>query len=93
MDKDLADIVDNPEEQFQLSVKALGIIEPCFSLCLYPEGLAMFEEKANVAFTFSRHSSDANSAWINDTARLMFPDWALKHLQYNLENEARLSSV
>lgn len=82
--KNLADLVDSQEGQFQSTVKSFGIAQPEFGLCLCPEGLAVFEEKSNIAFTFAKFSKDANAKRFNDTARLMFPDWALKHLQDSL---------
>lgn len=82
--RNLADLVDSKEGQFQSTVKSFGIVQPEFGLCLCPEGLAVFEGKSNIAFTFARFSKDANAKRFNDTARLMFPDWALKHLQDSL---------
>ncbi|MFZ2525829.1 MAG: hypothetical protein WAW87_11030 [Candidatus Ferrigenium altingense] len=76
----LAVLADDENGQLQAEVKRLGIEKPEFELCLTPQGLAIFEPKANIAFTFSMKADDESSAYSAQMVNLICPEWALKVL-------------
>jgi hypothetical protein len=60
-----------------IEVKRLGLRNPEFELRITPRGLAIFEPKANIAFTFSQNMDDENSAYFARMVDLICPEWAL----------------
>lgn len=79
----LAALADDENGQLQTEVKRLGVEKPEFELCLTPRGLAIFEPRANVAFTFSMKADDESSAYSAQMVNLICPEWALKVLIAN----------
>jgi hypothetical protein len=79
----LAILADDKNGQLQAEVKRLGVEKPEFELCLTPQGLAIFEPKANMAFTFSKKMNDESSTYFTQMVDLICPDWALKVLMAN----------
>lgn len=79
----LAVLVDDETGQFQTEVRRLGIDNPKFELCLTARGLAIFEPKANIAFTFSKKIDDESSVYFSRMVDLICPEWALKVLMTN----------
>lgn len=73
----LADFVDDENGQLWIEVKRLGVEKPEFELRITPRGLAIFEPKANIAFTFSKNMDDENSAYFARMVDLICPEWAL----------------
>lgn len=79
----LADLADDENGQLQIEVKRLGVEKPEFELCLTPQGLAIFEPRANMAFTFSKNANDESSVYFAQMVDLICPDWALKAVVAN----------
>lgn len=73
--RDLADMVCAPDGQFQQEVTARSITDPRFSLRLIPMGLAVCEERSDIAFPLPR-AKDGNSNWISDLHDTFYPEWA-----------------
>lgn len=76
----LATMADDENGSLQTEVKRLGVDMPEFELCLTPQGLAIFEAKANMAFTFPKKTVDENPAYHAQMEDLICPEWALKKL-------------
>ncbi len=79
----LATMADDENGQLWRDVKSFGVENPEFELCLTPQGLAIFEPKADVAFTFSKKKVDESSAYFSQMVDLICPEWALKALMAN----------
>jgi hypothetical protein len=80
----LADLTEDENGQFQVEMKHLGIDKPEFELCITPQGLAIFEPKANVAFTFAKREEDDFARLVN----LICPEWALKKLMFSSPSQS-----
>jgi len=82
----LAVLADDENGQLRTEVKSLGIKEPLFELSLTPRGLAIFEAKTNVAFTFPKTAKDETATYFAEMENLIFPEWALQSLLANPSN-------
>lgn len=76
----LATLADDENGQIKTEIKKLGVKEPLFELSLTPQGLAIFEEKSNVAFTVSKKAKNETDTYFAEMENLILPDWALQSL-------------
>lgn len=73
-----AEFACDPEEPVFSAVKAFGIDDPEFDLCMTPRGLAVAEQSGRVALTFPKGKTDAISRYCERMESLLFPSWALE---------------
>ena len=78
--KELAVLADDEGGQFRTEIRKLGVENPFFELCLTPQGLAIFESTANIAFSFARNRADESPAYSAAMLDLISPNWALEKL-------------
>lgn len=76
--KQLACLAENPEGQIQRNLKENFITEPDLSLCITPNGLAIYEEKLDTAYTLlnERYKDDRLIRLHN----MLCPSWVLSRL-------------
>ncbi len=75
-----AEFACDPEEPVFSAVKAFGIDDPEFCLCMTPRGLAVAEQSGRIALTFPKGKTDATSLYCERMENLLFPSWALGKL-------------
>lgn len=78
--RDLASVVCIPDGQFEADVRASRIEEPCFSLCMIPEGMAVYELHLRKAWLLPRKKAGPESNYLADLQDLVAPEWARERL-------------
>lgn len=78
--RDLASLVSSSDDEFQTEVRAHGIEEPCFALCVTPRGLAVYESHLNKAWLLPRRKEASEPNYLADLQNLIAPEWATERL-------------
>lgn len=79
----LAQMICDPDDQFQKFACASKIVNPEFHLCITPKGLAVFEEKSDMAWLLPRAKLDTKENFLEELHNLLAPEWAITHLLEN----------
>ena len=75
--RELAKIVYDPTNQFKTESATSGIADPEYSICLTPQGLAVYEKHENKAFVFPRRSHVGGKSFLAELHDLIAPEWAV----------------
>jgi len=78
--RDLASLVCISDGEFQAEVRARGIEEPCFTLCMTPRGMAVYELHLDKAWLLPRKKAGYESNYLADLQGLVAPEWARERL-------------
>ncbi len=68
------------EGEFQAEVRAEGIQEPCFSLCITPRGMAVYELHVRKAWLLPREKVGSESNYLAKLQNLVAPEWVTERL-------------
>lgn len=77
----LADMVVSEANQFKMNVKNVGISDPEFHLCITPNGLAVLEEKSNIAFLLPGVDQNPDTNFLVGLTNMLLPVWALERIK------------
>jgi len=76
----LADIVVDPNEQFQVELSQRNVENQQFCLALTPAGLAVYEEITSIAFPLPKRHESQENTFLNELRDLFTPDWVVTHM-------------
>ena len=78
--RDLAALVWDPEGQFQHDARESACNDPKFTLCVIPQGLAVYEPTIDKAWVLPRREVQTESNYLAELHDMLVPEWALKQM-------------
>jgi hypothetical protein len=71
------------EGEFQAEVRAKGIQDPCFTLCITPRGLAVYESYIRKVWLLPKEKVGSESNYLSKLQNLVTPEWITERLFSN----------